>query len=86
MKIQKKGCSMSLYTPSNLGVDLKIRAIAARFTEAGIISDEHKRFLADQKEKEACFQTIRHIYIKHGYDKTARRQYKIYDKYGFVRP
>lgn len=86
MKIHKKGCSMSLYTPSNLGVNSKIRAIAARFVAEGIISDEHKRFLSDQKEKEACFMTIRRIYAKHGYDKTARRLYKIHDKYGFVRP
>lgn len=86
MKIQKKGCSMSLYTPEFAGSTLKLHAIAARFAAEGVISDEHRRFIADQKEKEACFQTIRHIYVKHGYDKTARRLYKIYDKYGFVRP
>lgn len=86
MKIHKQGCSMSLYPPSNLGVTSKIRAIAARFSAEGVIAEEHKRFLADQKEKEDSFRTIRRIYAKHGYDKTARRLYKTFDKYGFVRP
>lgn len=86
MKLHKTGCSMSLYTPEFAGTTLKLHAIAARFSDEGVISDEHRRFIADLKEKEACFHTIRRIYVKHGYDKTARRLYKIYDKYGFIRP
>ena len=86
MKLRKADCSMSLYTPEFAGSTLRLHAIAARFAAEGVISDEHRRFIADMKEKENCFRAVHSIYVKHGYDKTARRLYKIYDKYGFVRP